>query len=237
VLRLPQAQLGSGEVRPLVSACLDRLQGDFGDLERVGSDPALLQRFCGLPFQAVLQLLLDERTAAASENSALALVHAWLAAQAPGAGEFRGCWCCRSGVWVGGWVSVGFVASCGVGVGSNSLRALHPNLSSPSLPLKLHKNDHGTTTAGADERRALAGAVRLPQLEPLMLATVVPRMGWLSEVLGVEGLALAAGAARGQYDVAAGGGGGGGGGGVLLWCSNKEGKQAAAPFHHSHHQC
>lgn len=39
-----------------------------------------------------------------------------------------------------------------------------------------------------------------------MLATVVPRMGWLAEVLGVEGLALAAGAARGQYDVAAGAG-------------------------------
>lgn len=37
-----------------------------------------------------------------------------------------------------------------------------------------------------------------------MLVTVVPRMGWLAEVLGVEGLALAAGAARGQYDVAAG---------------------------------
>lgn len=42
---------------------------------------------CSRPPQAVLQLLLDERTAAASENTALALVHAWLAAQAPGAGE------------------------------------------------------------------------------------------------------------------------------------------------------
>ena len=37
-----------------------------------------------------------------------------------------------------------------------------------------------------------------------MMATVVPRMAWLADVLGVEGLALAAGAARGQYDVAAG---------------------------------
>jgi hypothetical protein len=67
-----------------------------------------------------------------------------------------------------------------------------------------HTPSQTNKTAGADERRALAGAVRLPQLEPLMLATVVPRMGWLAEVLGVEGLALAAGAARGQYDVAAG---------------------------------
>ncbi len=73
-----------------MAACLDRLQGDFGDLERAASDPALLARLCGLPFQAVLQLLLDERTAAASENTALALVHAWLAAQPAGAGAWAG---------------------------------------------------------------------------------------------------------------------------------------------------
>jgi hypothetical protein len=39
----------------------------------------------------VLQLLLDERTAAASENTALVAVHAWLAAQPPGAGELGVC--------------------------------------------------------------------------------------------------------------------------------------------------
>lgn len=51
VLRLPQAQLGSAEAAPLVAACLDRLQGDFGDLEAVAAQPPLLARFCGLPFQ------------------------------------------------------------------------------------------------------------------------------------------------------------------------------------------
>ena len=157
VLRLPRAQLGARGAAPLVAACLDRLQGDFGDLEAVAARPPLLARFTALPFQAVLQLLLDARTAAASENTALALAHAWLAAQPPpGSGGRNG----------------------GGGGGGGG--------------------------AGLDERRALAGAVRLPQLEPLALATVVPRMGWLAEVLGVEGLALAAGAARGQYDVAAG---------------------------------
>ncbi|GBF95867.1 hypothetical protein Rsub_08458 [Raphidocelis subcapitata] len=143
VLRLPAPHLGGGgDAARLVAACLDRLQGDFGDLEAVARDPHALSRLCALPFQAVHRLLLDERTAAASENTALAVAHAWLAAQTPGA-------------------------------------------------------------AGMDERRALAGAVRLPQLEPLALATVVPRMGWLCETLGVEGLALAAGAARGQFDCAA----------------------------------
>jgi hypothetical protein len=86
VLRLPHAQLAARDAKPLVAACLDRLQGDFGDLEAVAAAPPLLARFAALPFQAVLQLLLDERTAAASENTALVLAHAWLAAQPPGAG-------------------------------------------------------------------------------------------------------------------------------------------------------
>jgi hypothetical protein len=86
VLRLPHAQLAARDAKPLVAACLDRLQGDFGDLEAVASAPPLLARFAALPFQAVLQLLLDERSAAASENTALVLAHAWLAAQPPGAG-------------------------------------------------------------------------------------------------------------------------------------------------------
>lgn len=51
VLRLPAAQLSAAEVRPLVAACLDRLQGDFGDLEAVAGQAATLQRFCALPFQ------------------------------------------------------------------------------------------------------------------------------------------------------------------------------------------
>jgi hypothetical protein len=93
---------------------------------------------CVLP-AALLALLHDERTSAASENSVLAAVQSWLAAQPPG-------------------------------------------------------------TVNVPQRQQLASAVRLPLLEPTYLATVLPRMQWLLEILGPHGLAAAAGAARGMFD-------------------------------------
>ena len=56
----------------------------------------------------------------------------------------------------------------------------------------------------AVQREALAGAVRVPLLEPCYLGTVLPRMAWLLEILGPQGLAMAAGVARGLCDPHAG---------------------------------
>lgn len=56
-------------------------------------------------------------------------------------------------------------------------------------------------SVGAPQRQQLAAAVRLPLLEPTYLATVLPRMQWLLEILGPAGLAAAAGAARGMFDL------------------------------------
>lgn len=69
---------------------------------------------------ALLALLQDERTQAASENTVLAAVQSWLA----------------------------------------------------------HQPSH----VDRQQREQLAGAVRIPQLEPMYLATVVPRIPWLVEV-------------------------------------------------------
>lgn len=137
VLSLPTSQVTSGQFQPLVGKCVDRLQGDFGDLEAVFKCQQLHERFVALPLQAVKLLLEDERTMAASENTALAAVHSWMSQQ-------------------------GFV--------------------------------------GGDERQHLAAAIRVPQLEPLFLATVVPKMAWFAEILGTTGLAVAMAAARGMFD-------------------------------------
>lgn len=93
-----------------------------------------------LSFAALLALLNDERTSAASENTVLAAVQSWLGAQPTDA------------------------------------------------------------PVDAQQRQQLASAVRVPYLEPTYLATVLPRIPWLLEILGPEGLALAAGAARGMFD-------------------------------------
>ncbi|KAF6265795.1 hypothetical protein COO60DRAFT_762509 [Scenedesmus sp. NREL 46B-D3] len=140
---LLSAQSGSPGLPQLLQHCLGHLQQLLGDLEVTLSDQTLLSHLQQLPHPALLALLQDERTSAASENSVLAAVQSWLAAQPHGAVD-------------------------------------------------------------VSQRQQLASAVRLPLLEPTYLATVLPRMQWLLEILGPQGLAAAAGAARGMFDPHAG---------------------------------
>ncbi|WIA11728.1 hypothetical protein OEZ85_011823 [Tetradesmus obliquus] len=140
VFSLLSVQQDSPGFPQLLQHCLDHLQQLLGNLEATLSDQALLSRLQQLPHPALLALLRDERTSAASENSVLAAVQSWLAAQPPG-------------------------------------------------------------SVDAPQRQQLAAAVRLPLLEPTYLATVLPRMQWLLEILGPAGLAAAAGAARGMFDL------------------------------------
>jgi hypothetical protein len=187
VFSLLSVQQASPGFPQLLQHCLDRLQQLLGDLEATLSDQSLLSCLQQLPHPgmphnafratanalvsmlmhtpwlsytchsyatnqppyaaapccvcpaALLALLHDERTSAASENSVLAAVQSWLAAQPPG-------------------------------------------------------------TVDVPQRQQLVSAVRLPLLEPTYLATVLPRMQWLLEILGPHGLAAAAGAARGMFD-------------------------------------
>jgi hypothetical protein len=76
------AHLNEGGFGPLLAHCLNQLQRQLGDLESVLSCPTLLAQLHGLPLPALLALLKDERTAAASENTVLAAVHSWMTAAA-----------------------------------------------------------------------------------------------------------------------------------------------------------
>ena len=52
----------------------------------------------------------------------------------------------------------------------------------------------------SEEKATLASHLRLPHVQPLFLASVLPRMSWLLEVLTPGGLAMALGATRGVGD-------------------------------------
>lgn len=135
----------SSQVQQLLSHCRDQLLQQFGDMEANMRCRERRSSLHSLPLPALLALLQDERTCAASENTVLAAVHSWM----------------------------GAAAQQGAAV-------------------------------DAEQRQQLAAAVRLPLLEPCYLATVLPRMGWLLEILGLQGLAMVAGAARGCCDPHAG---------------------------------
>lgn len=130
---------------PLLNHCLNQLQQQLGDLEAVLTCPSMLAQLHRLPLPALLALLHDDRTSAASENTVLAAVHSWMTAAA-----------------------------------------------------------QRDVRVDAEHREQLAAAVRVPLLEPCYLATVLPRMAWLLEILGPQGLAAAAGVARGLCDLHAG---------------------------------
>jgi hypothetical protein len=85
-------------------------------MEAVLSCPTQLAQVSSLPLPALLALLRDERTAAVSENTVLAVVHNWMAAAA-----------------------------------------------------------QRDVRVDAVQREQLAGAVRVPLLEPCYLGTVLPR--------------------------------------------------------------
>lgn len=104
----------------LLHHCLDQLQQQLGDVEAVLSCPIQLAQVSSLPLPALLALLRDERTAAVSENTVLAVVHNWMAAAA-----------------------------------------------------------QRDVRVDAVQREQLAGAVRVPLLEPCYLGTVLPRCGSL----------------------------------------------------------
>jgi hypothetical protein len=136
---------GCERFRALLSHCQDQLQQQLGDMEAVMGSPSQLENLHNLPLPALLALLHDTRTSAASENTLLAAVHSWMTAAA-----------------------------------------------------------QRDVRVDAVQREQLAAVVRIPLLEPCFLATVLPRMAWLLEILGPQGLATAAGVARGLCDPHAG---------------------------------
>lgn len=136
---------GAADFKQLLDHCLGQLQQQLGDMEAVLSCPDLVAQLHSLPLPALLALLHDERTSAASENTVLAAVHNWMTAAA-----------------------------------------------------------QRDVRVDAVQREQLAAAVRVPLLEPCYLGTVLPRMAWLLEILGPQGLATVAGVARGLCDPHAG---------------------------------
>jgi hypothetical protein len=81
VFDLPEACLALEAVRPVQQAAADKLQQELGDLEVVWGDNGKQQQLLGLPLNALLQLLRDERTRVASEDTAVYTALRWLQGQ------------------------------------------------------------------------------------------------------------------------------------------------------------
>jgi hypothetical protein len=69
------AATDSLDLQPLINYALDHLQQQLGDLEATFNSSQLLQGLQRLPHSALLGLLQDERTSAASENTGTVLQH------------------------------------------------------------------------------------------------------------------------------------------------------------------
>jgi hypothetical protein len=78
VFELPEACLALEAVQPVQQAAADKLQQELGDLEVAWGTEAKQQQLLGLPFGALLQLLRDERTRVASEDTAVYTALQWL---------------------------------------------------------------------------------------------------------------------------------------------------------------
>jgi hypothetical protein len=80
VFELPEACLGLPAFMPVQQTAASKLQQQLGDLEVVWGDEDKQQALLALPLGALLQLLKDDRTAVASEDTAVYTAAAWLAA-------------------------------------------------------------------------------------------------------------------------------------------------------------
>lgn len=69
------AATDSRDLQPLINYALDHLQRQLGDLEATFNSSQLLHGLQRLPHSALLGLLQDERTSAASENTGTVLQH------------------------------------------------------------------------------------------------------------------------------------------------------------------
>jgi hypothetical protein len=78
VFELPEACLALEAVQQLQQAAADKLQQELGDLEVVWGDKDKQEQLLGLPLGALLQLLRDERTRVASEDTAVYTALRWL---------------------------------------------------------------------------------------------------------------------------------------------------------------
>jgi hypothetical protein len=63
--------------KSLCAVAGDKLQQELGDLELTWEDAGKQQLLLGLPLQALLQLLRDDRTRVASENTVFYSIHRW----------------------------------------------------------------------------------------------------------------------------------------------------------------
>jgi hypothetical protein len=78
VFELPEACLELKAIKKVQQAAADKLQQELGDLEVLWGDEGKQQALLGLPFGALLQLLRDERTQVASEDTAVYTALWWL---------------------------------------------------------------------------------------------------------------------------------------------------------------
>jgi hypothetical protein len=78
VFRLPEPCLQLGALSQLHKLAGDKLQQELGDLEVVWGDKDKQQLLLALPFGALLQLLRDDRTRVASEDTAVYTAQRWL---------------------------------------------------------------------------------------------------------------------------------------------------------------
>jgi hypothetical protein len=78
VFEMPEACLGLEAFKGVQATAVDKLQQELGDLEVVWGDKGKQQALLGLPYGALRQLLGDERTQVASEDTAVYTARRWL---------------------------------------------------------------------------------------------------------------------------------------------------------------
>jgi hypothetical protein len=78
VFELPEACQALDAFKPVCQTAADKLQQELGDLEVLWADKDTVKRLLALPLGALLQLLGDERTRVASEDTVVQTALQWL---------------------------------------------------------------------------------------------------------------------------------------------------------------
>uniref|UniRef100_A0A383W8E4 BACK domain-containing protein n=1 Tax=Tetradesmus obliquus TaxID=3088 RepID=A0A383W8E4_TETOB len=81
LLQLPPSCAQQPEFEAVRRLAVQRVQQQLGDLEEVWADPARQQLLLALPFEALRQLLQDDTTCVATENTVVYTIERWWGAQ------------------------------------------------------------------------------------------------------------------------------------------------------------
>jgi hypothetical protein len=183
VFSLPTRDLAQAPFSLLANHCLDRLLLELQDLDAALSCPTRRTRLTHLPFPALSRLLADPRTQVSTSTSSS---------------------CTSSSCWhysisfCGVMFSVFFICSLCIvfpfhyiPCSSDATCFVFTTQAStePTAIAAAHAWLAQHPGAPSAQRQQLAGLLQLPRMPPLFLATVLPHLAWLLEVLGPAGLA------------------------------------------------